>query len=182
MVGPLGDRAPVSDGDAVSGAPRGPGRRRHRLVERHRRGHGTRLRRRRAPPSWSTRPARSSEGEAVAASLPDALYVQGDITEPEVARAPGGRRAGALGPPRHAREQCGDHRRDPAPRPRGGVRRRVAAHLRGQRVRDVGHDGGRPARAARGPRARWSTWPRWPACGRPARPSPTRPARRRSTT
>ncbi len=78
MVGPLGDRPEVSDGPlagrvaAVTGSSSGIGAATARAFAAA----GAAV----LVNSSST----VSEGEAVAASLPDALYVQGDITEPDV--------------------------------------------------------------------------------------------------
>ena len=92
--------------------------------------------------------ARSVEaGEAVAASLPDALYVQGDITEPEVPE-----RLVAAALERWGRldtlvNNAGTTAVIPHHDVAGGLRRRLAPHLRGQRLRHVGHVGRRLARA-----------------------------------
>ena len=124
--GPLGDRSPVTaratggaplDGHvvAVTGSSSGIGAATARAFAA-------------VGASVLVNSARSvAEGEAVAASLPRRGVRAGRHHRSGVRRAARGRRAGTLGAPRHPREQCGDHRRDPAPRPGGGIRRRVAA-------------------------------------------------------
>ena len=121
-------------------------------------------------------------GEAVAASLPDACYVQGDIAQPEVPE-----RLVAAALERWGRlDTLVNNAGTTAVIPHHDVQ--AASVDVWRRIFEVNVFGtwamtvaALPAlRDARG--ARWSTSPRWPACGRPARPSPTRRARRRSTT
>ena len=122
------------------------------------------------------------EGEAVAASLPDALYVQGDITDPDVPErlvAAALERWGRLDTlVNNAGTTAVIPHHDLAAASVDVWRRIFEVNVFGTWA----DDGGRPAGAPRGPRVAWSTWPRWPACARPAPPSPTRRARRRSTT
>ena len=58
--GPVGDRAAVTRTTVSGAVPPGAGRRRHGLLERHRRRHGARPSPPREPPSSSTRRARST--------------------------------------------------------------------------------------------------------------------------
>ncbi len=92
-------------------------------------------------------------GEALAAELPDAVYVQGSIAEPGVPQQPRRGCPPALGSRRRAGEQRRHHPLHPAPRPRGTARR-VAGDLRDQRVRHLGDDprGGAAPRGAAGQR------------------------------
>ena len=103
----------------------------------------------------STRRTRSRRARRSPPRCPTPRYVQGDITDPAF---PGRLVAAAL--ERWGRldtlvNNAGTTAVIPHHDVAAAIRRRVAADLRGQRLRDVGHDGGRPPGAPRGPRARW---------------------------
>ena len=127
--------------------------------------------------------ARSVEqGEAVAASLPDALYVQGDITDPDVPErlvAAALERWGRLDTlVNNAGTTAVIPHHDLAAATVDVWRRIFEVNVFGTWAMSVAAMPG----TARGPRVAWSTSPRWPACARPAPPSPTPPARPPSTT
>ena len=115
--GPLGDRAPVSAAERERRRPStgrsSPSRVPPAASAPPRRGPSPP----RAPPSSSTRRARSRRARPSPRRCPTRSTCRA-TSRTRTSRPPGGGRAGALGPPRHAREQRGDHRGDPAPRPR----------------------------------------------------------------
>ena len=122
------------------------------------------------------------EGEAVAASLPDARYVQGDITEPDVPE-----RLVAAALERWGRlDTLVNNAGTTAVIPHHDVEAATVDVWR--RIFEVNVFATWAMSVAALPALREakagasSTWRRWPAYARPARPFPTRPARPRSTT